>query len=111
MTPTNPPQSSDKALEEIKPLPDGCGYQGYEFGASYPDSACFGGKLYDMDACDGNGMIYEPMEDIPCPMCHREDAIQYHADYRFDGDRKKAAALVDDIRKNREQGTEPWKRK
>jgi hypothetical protein len=95
--------------EEIEPLPAGCGYQGYEFGASYPDSACFGGKLYDMDACDGNGMIYDPMEDIPCPMCDRQAAIDWWSESRFDGDIDSATKLVDDIINNRKNGTEPWK--
>jgi len=47
-----------------------CNYQGYEFGAgSYPDSVCIDGKLYDADDCDDEGNLYEPGEDIPCPMC------------------------------------------
>lgn len=98
-------------LDENGNWPVGCGYQGYEFGAGrYPDSLCSGGFLLDMDACDGNGLVYEPSEEIPCPMCNREGAIQYHANFRFDGDKEAAARLVDDIRKNREQGTEPWKK-
>ena len=99
----------------MKRLPEGCGYQGYEFGASYPDSQCFGGRLYDMDACDDNGGIYEPTEYIPCPMCHRGNAIVYWAQRNrnsgmrmFDA-RKAAVSLVDDIRRNRQNGTEPWK--
>ncbi len=97
--------------QELPPLPAGCGYQGYEFGASYPDSGCFGGKLYDMDNCDSDGLIYDPMEDIPCPMCNRAGAIEWWAESRMDGDIIKATMLVDDIRKNRKNGTEPWKRK
>ena len=97
----------------MKMLPAGCGYQGYEFGAKYPDSQCFGGRLYDMDNCDDNGNIYDPMDDIPCPMCHPRKAVQYWAN-RF-GELpqakalKSAKALVADIRSNRKNGTEPWK--
>jgi hypothetical protein len=96
-------------------LPEGCGYQGYEFGAAYPDSQCFGGKLYDMDNCDGNGMIYEPGEYIPCPMCREQDAINYWAERNQLGGAQKRIAhkaamqLVADIRQNRKNGTEPWK--
>ena len=95
----------------------GCGYQGYEFGAGrYPDSQCFGGRLYDMDNCDEPGTVFEPSEDIPCPMCHPRKAIDYWTDRnRRSGEltakkaRKAAECLVADIRKNRQNGTEPWK--
>ena len=97
----------------MKRLPEGCGYQGYEFGASYPDSICFGGKLYDADNCDNAGNYYEPGDDIPCPICNPKDAIDYHTRTFSSGtykERRKAArALVADIRKNRRKGTEPWK--
>ena len=99
----------------MKRLPEGCGYQGYEFGASYPDSLCCGGKLYDADNCDGNGNLYEPSEEIPCPMCREKEAIEYWAERnRLGGSTKSEAkrhakALVADIRKNRQNGTEPWK--
>lgn len=95
--------------------PEGCGYQGYEFGAAYPDSMCSGGRLLDADNCDGNGNIYEPMDEIPCPMCHPRLAVKYWTDQnRFSGMDElnaKAAAwsLVKDIRRNRKNGTEPWK--
>jgi hypothetical protein len=91
-----------------------CEYQGYEFGASYPDSVCIEGKLYDADDCDDEGRLYEPDEDVPCPMCRPSDAVTWWA--RQDGSGKpyserRAAArkLVADIRKNRRKGTEPWK--
>lgn len=100
---------------EMKILPEGCGYQGYEFGAgSYPDSICFGGKLYDADNCDSNGNYYDPMEDIPCPMCREKEAIEFWAQRNRSSGQNKAEALaaakslVADIRKNREHGTEPW---
>lgn len=98
-----------------KNLPQGCGYQGYEFGAgSYPDSQCFGGRLYDMDNCDEPGTVYEPSEYIPCPICHPRKAVEYWTG-RFQELPKRQAiksakALVADIRNNRKNGTEPWKR-
>jgi len=105
----------DKEARErdIPMLPEGCGYQGYEFGASYPDSECFGGRLYDVDNCDSNGLIYQPDEDIPCPMCREKDAIAYWANRFQELPRrqavKQAKFLVADIRNNRKNGTEPWK--
>lgn len=98
-----------------KQLPAGCGYQGYEFGASYPDSICYGGRLYDADNCDGEGNLYAPAEEIPCPICHRNRAMDYWTDRnRRDGTnlaeaQSAARALVRDIRVNRKNGTEPWK--
>ncbi len=96
-----------------------CDYQGYEFGAGrYPDSLCIDGRLFDADNCDDGGSLYEPMEYIPCPICHRGDAIEYwternsfFADEEMSDDevdklaRENAISLVDDIRKNR--GIEP----
>lgn len=103
-------------MSEIPQLPEGCGYQGYEFGAgSYPDSICFGGRLYDADDCDGNGNYYEPTDEIPCPICKPHEAIQYWAQRNQNrGSSKREAmiaakALVENIRRNRENGTEPWK--
>lgn len=99
-----------------KQLPNGCGYQGYEFGAGgYPDSECFGGRLYDMDNCDSSGLIYEPCEYIPCPMCHPRLAVDYWEQRnRSSGlarknSRENAKLLIADIRRNRQDGTEPWK--
>ena len=94
--------------ESEKPmLPAGCGYQGYEFGAAYPDSECFGGRLYDMDNCDGDGNIYDPGDDIPCPMCHPKKYIEYRVG--LGSSLKAAKALTANIRNNRKNGTEPWK--
>jgi hypothetical protein len=102
----------------MKRLPAGCGYQGYEFGAAYPDSICFGGRLYDADYCDSSGNYYEPTEYIPCPMCREKEAIEYWTEQnmlnggRTKREAKKAAvSLVEDIRRNRKNGTEPWKSK
>lgn len=85
-----------------------CNYQGYEFGAgSYPDSVCIDGKLYDADACDDEGNLYEPGEDIPCPMCNPNGAVKYwSARNRCGGSSRSTASrnarsLVADIRANR----------
>ncbi len=51
--------------------------EGYEFGASYPDSICIDGRLFDADKCHDGGSLHEPTEYIPCPMCHEEKAIAY----------------------------------
>lgn len=61
----------------LKRLPKGCGYQGFEFGAaSYPDSLCCGGRLYDIDECESD----EPTEDFPCPICREREAFEYWFD-------------------------------
>lgn len=52
------------------------------FGASYPDATCIDGKLYDLDKCDGNGMLYEQGDDFPCPFCKTEEFIKRYASYR-----------------------------
>lgn len=53
-----------------------CNYQGYEFGASYPDSTCIDGYLWDADSDDGDGMLTRGGE-IACPACNTR---QYLAD-------------------------------
>ncbi|WP_336982508.1 hypothetical protein [Acinetobacter modestus] len=52
------------------------------FGASYPDSQCIEGYLWDEDSGDGEGLTSGG--DIPCPFCNPND----HADYmkEYDGD-------------------------
>lgn len=76
-----------------------CGYQGHEFGASYPDSICVDGRLFDGDNCDGNGNLYEPAEHIPCPRCQRQKAVE-HLMFQLDDSlsyaerRMKARAIV-----------------
>lgn len=61
--------------KRIPMLPKGCGYMGHEFGASYLDSQCFGGRLYDLDNCDG-GLLYEPGDYLPCPNCCMEEWME-----------------------------------
>lgn len=56
-----------------------CDYQGREFGASYPDSVCIDGLLWDADsgdACDG-GWCYTNGGEIPCPQCNAEAYAEY----------------------------------
>ena len=55
-----------------------CGYQGYEFGAHYPDSICCDGYLWDADAYD-DGMLTSG-GDIPCPACNRKTWMDYYRD-------------------------------
>jgi len=84
-----------------------CGYQGYEFGAGrYPDSVCIDGRLFDADNCDNDGNLYEPGEDIPCPMCDPKGAVAYWTDRNCGLVTRRTAAkyarsLVADIRANR----------
>ena len=100
----------------VKQWPAGCGYQGYEYGAAYADSLCLGGWLFDADNCAGAGSLYEPTEDIPCPMCHPRKAVDWWTERNRNSGASSAKArdaakkLVDDIRRNRKNGTEPWSR-
>ena len=91
-----------------------CDYQGYEFGARYPDSVCIDGRLFDADNCDSNGNLYDNEEDIPCPMCRRGDAAKWWADQFYMGNNytkkeclKRARHLVADIINNRRTGNFP----
>lgn len=72
--------------EPIPQLTAGCGYTGHDFGAPYPDSECFGGRLYDMDNCDEEGNLYEPGDYIPCPdCCHEEWRDTFKEQIEMDG--------------------------
>lgn len=98
---------SEQANTAALPQASGCDYQGYEFGASYPDSVCVEGFLFDADHCDNDGNLYEPDEETPCPICRRADAIKWWTSRnRLSGATAKEAAkaarsLVTDIRHNR----------
>ena len=50
-----------------------CDYQGYEFGAHYPDSVCIEGQLWDADHYDDGFLTSGPL--MPCPQCN---GAQYH---------------------------------
>ena len=88
-----------------------CDYQGYEFGAAYPDSVCIEGRLFDADYCDNEGNLYDREDDVPCPMCRREDAIRWHAGNSsgapYKQRLKSARLLVADIYNNRKTGRFP----
>lgn len=46
------------------------------WGAKYPDACCVNGELYDLDRCDENGNLYEPIDYVPCPFCQTQDFIE-----------------------------------
>ena len=56
-----------------------CAYQGYEFGASYLDSVCIDGYLWDADSGHsdpaGDGWRYTSGGVIPCPLCRFKEAV------------------------------------
>lgn len=66
----------------------GCRYTGHEFGASYPDSVCVRGYLWDADSGDadpgGDGWLFTRGGDIPCPRCNAAESAAYHADQEAD---------------------------
>ena len=61
-----------------------CDYQGYEFGASYPDSMCIDGLLWDADSGDDEG-CFTNGGDLPCPRCNTAAYLQYALDQAKDG--------------------------
>lgn len=60
--------------QEAEPV---CQYSGRDFGASYPDSVCIGGFLWDADSCDEPGGPLLNGGEIPCPECNAEARKQY----------------------------------
>lgn len=54
----------------------GCDYQGKEFGASYLDSQCFDGYLWDADSCDEPGGVLNSGGSMPCPKCNHEEWLK-----------------------------------
>lgn len=74
-----------------------CGYQGYEFGAHYPDSICCDGYLWDADS--GYGKWLDNGGSIPCPNCQREAWLDYYREEIIDcgfeeADRKRGPRTV-----------------
>lgn len=55
----------------------GCDYQGYEFGASYLDSVCIDGYLWDADSgySTDDGWMYTKGGEDPCPLCNFKQAV------------------------------------
>ena len=58
----------------------GCDYMGFDFGAPYIDSMCIDGQLFDGDACDDDGNLYEPMNYIACPQCNHSEWLNNQRD-------------------------------
>lgn len=58
----------------------GCDYQGYEFGAPYPDSVCIDGRLWDADSCVEPGGDLTSGGDIPCPQCNHDAWLLHFGD-------------------------------
>lgn len=72
----------------------GCGYEGFHFGAIYPDGGCHGGHLHDLD---GDG--YDPDDAThPCPNCNAgeffERAVENSCDTSDEQARAWAAKLL-----------------
>jgi hypothetical protein len=67
---------SERVEKEVEMF-DGCGYQGCEFGASYPDSVCLAGWLFDADSGYSipGGWAYTHGGDIPCPNCNADEHL------------------------------------
>jgi len=55
-----------------------CNYQGRDFGATYPDSICIDGFLWDADCYEGG--LYTSGGDIPCPECNHDAWLEYYRD-------------------------------
>lgn len=50
------------------------------FGATYQDSQCIDGYLWDLDSCDEPGGPLHNGGDIPCPFCSPEEHVEYLKD-------------------------------
>ena len=61
-----------------------CNYTGSDFGATYHDSVCIGGQLYNADDCDSKGNLYEPVEFVPCPKCNHDEWLERFRDNVLD---------------------------
>lgn len=55
-----------------------CDYTGHEFGASYPDSCCIDGFLWDLDSGDSDGLTHGG--DMACPRCNTAAYLEEAAD-------------------------------
>lgn len=59
-----------------------CEFMGQDFGASYPDSVCIEGYLWDADSGNPDptgefAWIYTHGGEIPCPSCNEKEAAKY----------------------------------
>lgn len=57
----------------------GCDYQGHEFGASYLDSVCINGYLWDADSCEEPGGPLHNGGEEPCPKCNHDEWLSEHS--------------------------------
>lgn len=62
-----------------------CGYEGYDFGAWYPDSICIDGYLWDLDSCNEPGGALHGGGNIPCPCCKTKDYLISYNDMKLSG--------------------------
>lgn len=53
-----------------------CDYEGRDFGASYIDSCCIDGYLWDIDSCDEPGGPLFDGGDMPCPKCNTLEYLE-----------------------------------
>lgn len=60
-----------------------CGYTGHEFGASYPDSVCIDGYLWDADSGDEDGLSHGG--EWACPRCNTRVMLENARDEAIDG--------------------------
>lgn len=60
-----------------------CSYQGHEFGASYPDSVCIDGFLWDADSGDADGLTIGG--ELPCPRCNTAEFLSCVAEGAAEG--------------------------
>jgi hypothetical protein len=70
-------ETYDRLLQSPVQLHDdarGCDYQGHEFGASYPDSLCVKGVLWDADSVE-DGFLTSGGE-TPCPWCNHRAYVE-----------------------------------
>ncbi|SMH64613.1 protein of unknown function [Acidithiobacillus ferrivorans] len=53
-----------------------CNYEGHDFGATYIDSCCIDGYLWDLDSCDEPGGRLSDGGDMPCPKCNTLEYLE-----------------------------------
>lgn len=54
-----------------------CDYEGHDFGASYIDTCCIDGYLWDLDSCDEPGGPLFGGGDMPCPKCNTLEYLEH----------------------------------
>jgi hypothetical protein len=66
-----------------------CDYTGNDFGATYPDSICINGYLWDMDSGynTDDGWVYTSGGELRCPQCNNgisRDVLLYWSNRVWD---------------------------